>query len=233
VGTTRFAVVVAALAVGAAVAWPAVAIAQPANLCDPQSVDSNQMCQFHASGVYDDVDMTFPANYPQQQAVVDYLNHVLTDYQEASGPAESRTSPHALDVTGTRYSSGAPHDGTQSVALKVYQNVGAAHPLTWYKAFNYDTGTRAPLTYDQLFRPDAKPLEVVLPIVQQDLTRQFGQQVTVPPETGLDPANYQNFAVTNDAVIFFFDKDQLLPAIEAAEVSVPRTAIAPLLTAGV
>jgi len=61
-----------------------------------------------------------------------------------------------------------------------------------------------------------------------------GQPVTIDPAAGLDPANYQSFAITNDAVIFFFDRDELVPAYgTTAQVSVPRSAIADMLNPGI
>ena len=60
-----------------------------------------------------------------------------------------------------------------------------------------------------------------------------GQPITIAPEVGLDAANYQNFAVTNDAVIFFFDQNQMHPAYGDTEVSVPRSAIAKMLNPGI
>jgi hypothetical protein len=45
-----------------------------------------------------------------------------------------------------------------------------------------------------------------------------------------DPANYQNFAVVNDGVIFFFDQGVLLPAsFGALQVLAPRAAIDPMI----
>jgi Protein of unknown function (DUF3298) len=45
-----------------------------------------------------------------------------------------------------------------------------------------------------------------------------------------NPANYQNFAVVNDGVIFFFDQGVLLPAsYGAVQVLVPRSAIDPMI----
>ena len=66
--------------------------------------------------------------------------------------------------------------------------------------------------------------------MQADLQKQLGQPVTIPPTAGLDPANYQNFAITNDGVIFFFSQGTLLAeAAGATQVLVPRSAIDPLL----
>ena len=45
-----------------------------------------------------------------------------------------------------------------------------------------------------------------------------------------NPANYQNFAVVNDGVIFFFDQGVLLPdSAGALQVLVPRSAIDPMI----
>jgi len=45
----------------------------------------------------------------------------------------------------------------------------------------------------------------------------------------MDPARYQNFAITDDAVIFYFGRGELLPSYAGAtSVSVPRAAIPPL-----
>lgn len=110
-----------------------------------------------------------------------------------------------------------------------------------------------------LWRVD-DPLTTVAPIVQAELQKQLappppvapptppaqpGQSVaatptTTPPppppplpivQTALyNPANYQNFAVVNDGVIFFFDQGVLLPdSAGALQVLVPRSAIDPML----
>ena len=101
---------------------------------------------------------------------------------------------------------------------------------TWYKAFNYDLGKRAPISYDTLFKPDSKPLDIIFPVVQRELQKQTGLSDPILPGDGLDPANYQNFALTDDALIFFFGQGELLAeAAGAAEASVPRATVAPML----
>jgi hypothetical protein len=52
----------------------------------------------------------------------------------------------------------------------------------------------------------------------------------VPQGVGLDPTNYQNFAVTNDELIFFFSQGELLAeSAGPVQATVPRAAVAPLL----
>ncbi len=101
------------------------------------------------------------------------------------------------------------------------QDLGA-HPVTSFKAFNYDLGKGAPITFDTLFKPGTKPLDVLNPIVQRELgPLPFGN-----PEVDA----YQNFAITNDAVIFFFGQGQVLPEVDGPQqVSVSRTELASLL----
>jgi uncharacterized protein DUF3298 len=110
-----------------------------------------------------------------------------------------------------------------------------------------------------LWRVD-DPLKTVAPIVQAELQKQLappppvappappaqpGQPAAAtptptppPPPAPLpiaptalyNPANYQNFAVVNDGVIFFFDQGVLLPdSAGALQVLVPRSAIDPMI----
>ncbi|MFG1935327.1 RsiV family protein [Mycobacterium sp. NPDC048908] len=107
-----------------------------------------------------------------------------------------------------------------------------------------------------LWRVD-DPLKIVAPIVQAELQKQLappappaappaqpGQAPTTPttttttappplpiaPAALYNPNNYQNFAVVNDGVIFFFDQGVLLPdAAGALQVLVPRSQIDPMI----
>ncbi len=220
------------VAAGTLWASPPVANAD-APLCDPSSVDDKQMCHFDASGPFSDISMVFPANYPDEQKIIDYLTKVNADYISARGPLGALKSPTALKVTGTRYNSGPSPTGTQSVVTEVYQNLGGAHPLTWYKSFNYNLATQQPVTFDALFRPESQPLQTILPLVQKTLATRYGAAVAIPPDTGLQPANYQSFAITDKAIVFFFDQNALQAAMEATQVSLPRSALASLISPGI
>src|SRR6185436_2079911 len=94
------------------------------------------------------LDMNFPVDYPDQGPLTDYLTQTRDGFVSVAQMPGSFGLPYALDVTSTRYSSGAPTDGTSSVVLEVYQNVGGAHPSTWYQSFNYNLKTKAPITFD-------------------------------------------------------------------------------------
>ena len=195
------------------------------------ALNSEQSCQVHAATAEYTVEFSFPAGYPDEQAVSAYLTQTRDGFIHVSEMPGARGLPYVLDAKGTAYHSGLAPRGTQSLVLEVYQNVGGTHPQTWFRAFNYDLGARAPITFDTLFRPGTRPLDVVYPAVQRDLQAKTGIDQPVLPADGLDPQNYQNFAVTDEAVIFFFGQGELLPAAAGAiQASVPRAALAPILT---
>ena len=117
-----------------------------------------------------------------------------------------------MDATSEQHSSGQPPHNTRSVVLKFFQDLGGTHPSTWYKAFNYNLGTKQPITFDTLFAPGTTPLDSIFPIVQRELERQSALGAAILPSTGHDPSHYQNFAITDDAA------DLLLRAGRAAAV---------------
>jgi hypothetical protein len=102
--------------------------------------------------------------------------------------------------------------------------------------------TVAPIVQSELQQQLAPPPPVTPPTPPA----QPGQPATTTPSSTMPPppppplafvpgalynsANYQNFAVVNDGVIFFFDQGALLPASAGApHVLVPRSAIDPMI----
>jgi Protein of unknown function (DUF3298) len=231
--TALMTAVVSAAGLGVAGVAVGAPLNDPAGLCTIH--DDHGNCWVAASGPSVDIDMVFPAKDPQEQAIVDYLTKVQTDFNADTslGTLDDPKPMQALDVTTTAYASGTPSIGTQTTVVKVYQNEGGAHPITYYRAFSYNDASKTPITFGTLFRPGSQPLDVILPIAQDEMTRQAGQPIVIDDSVGLDPANYQNFAITNDAVIFFFDQNQLHPAYADIQVSLPRNAIANMISPGI
>ena len=224
--------VAALLLAGILAGWPgtAAAGAQPACADLGGTVEAGQICRGHAANSTYTLDFSFPVGYPDEQVVTDYLTQTRDGFINVAEMPGSRGLPYELDAAGTPYQSGVAPNGTQSLVFKIFQDVGGVHPQTWYKAFNYDLGKRAPISYDTLFKPGSKPLDVIFPVVQRELQKQTGLSDPILPGDGLDPANYQNFALSDDALIFFFGQGELLAeAAGAAEASVPRATVAPML----
>jgi hypothetical protein len=193
------------------------------------TVDGNT-CRVHTPTDAYALDIAFPVDYADMAPMVDYLKQTRDGFVNVSQTPGSFNSPSALDITSEEYRSGPAPQGTQSVVLKIYQYLGGAHPLTWYKVFNYNLGTRQPITFDTLFTPGSTPLPVILPIVQKEIDKQLGSRVTISQGDGLNPAHYQNFALTDDELIFYFGQGELLGSPAGAQVAhVPRSAVASML----
>lgn len=222
---------VGALAAAALLGLPGVASAAPKDYCaDLKGANNGKVCQIQVTDPGYTIKISVPSNWPDMKSVAEFVSKTRDSFLNVAKSSEPRTNPYALEITPTNYTSLVPPRGQISVVLKVYQNVGGAHPQTSFKSFVWDQTYRKPVTFETLWVEKSDPLPVVFPVVQADLQKQFGQPVPIDPAAGLDPANYQNFAITNDGVIFFFSQGTLLPeAAGAAQVMVPRSVIDPLL----
>lgn len=217
--------------VAGAVVWSGTPQAAADVACDALGgmVDGSTTCQVQATEPSYTIDISFPADYPDGQVIADYLTQQRDGFINVAEMPGSRGLPYEMDATGTGYTSGDPQR-TASVVFELFQDVGGAHPVTWFKAFNYDVENKAPITFDSLFKPGSDPLAVIFPVVQRELERQTGTSSVISEGDGLDPANYQNFAITDTDLIFFFGQGELLPESAGANiVSVPRATVAAVL----
>jgi hypothetical protein len=224
----RFLIAAAVLIAAALLGWPAAA-EPPTCASVGGTVKAGQMCHVSATGPTYTLTMTFPADYPDQQPLDDYITQNRDGFlavAEASGP---RDQPYQMEATTEQHGAGQPPHNTRSVVLKFFQDVGGSHTSTWYKAFNYNLGTKQPITFDNLFAPNTSPLDAIFPLVQRDLERQNALGAAILPSSGRDPSHYQNFAITDDQLIFYFAPGEMLPAFAGpCQASVPRNAIPPL-----
>jgi Protein of unknown function (DUF3298) len=201
------------------------------------TVDTDQICHVHSATASYTLDFSFPVDYPDQQAVTDYLTHERDQFisfaaQIPPGP-ERFGEGYELTETAKTYRSGTPATGTESLMLQIANNTGLAHvghPATHFTAFNYDLAKHTPITFDTLFKPGTKPLDVINPAYRAALQKRWGSQTLPQPDGGLDVNAYQNFAITDDAVIFFFGDGQVGEVGGSPlEVPVPHTELAALL----
>ncbi|OBA79958.1 hypothetical protein A9W99_17715 [Mycobacterium sp. 1164966.3] len=188
-----------------------------------------QTCRLHASGPTYTLNMTFPTDYPDEQALTDYITQNRDGFVNVAEGSGARDHPYQMDATSEEHSAGQPPHNTRSVVLKFFQDLGGTRPSTWFKAFNYHLGTKQPITFDTLFAPGTAPLESIFPIVQRELEHENALGAAISPSSGLDSSHYQNFAITDDALIFYFSPGELLPSFAGAtQAQVPRSSIPPL-----
>ncbi len=224
----RYLIAAALLAPAVMVGWPAAA-APPS--CAPLggTLDAGQLCHVQATGPNYTIKMTFPADYPDEQALTDYIAQNRDGFVNVAQSSGGRDQPFQFEATTEQRFAGQPPHNTRSVVLKFFQDVGGSKSSSWYKAFNYNLGTKQPITFDNLFAPGTTPLDAIFPIVQADLERQTPLGAAILPSNGHDPSHYQNFAITDDQLIFYFAPGELLPAFSGSvQAQVPRNAIPPL-----
>lgn len=225
----RWAALVVAAVVAGSTGTP-VAAAQTGCADLQGAVDPDRICRVHVQNTVYTLDLSFPDDYPDQPSLVSYLTQARDGFVNVAEDPDAYNLPYELDAEGVGYRSGPPTGGTRSVVFTVWQNVGGAHPQTYYQAFNWNVAKKAPISFATLFRPGTKPLGVIYPEVNRYLQSRQGMTAPVPPGDGLDPANYQNFALTDDSLIFFFSQGELLAeSAGPIEASVPRATVAPLL----
>ena len=194
------------------------------------AVGPDGICTVHAANSTYTLNFSFPNDYPDQAALTGYLTQARDGFINVADNPDAYNLPYELDAKGAGYSSGSPTGGTQSVVFTMWQNVGGAHPQTYYQSFNWDVDKRAPIKFDTLFKPGTKPLDLIYPAVEQDLQKRQGVIDGIPPSVGLDPSKYQNFALTDDAVLFFFSQGELFAeAAGPVQASVRRSTLAALL----
>lgn len=188
-------------------------------------VQSGDTCRLEADAAAYKVDITFPLNYPDEQAIVDYVAQTRDGFVNIAGGPDPRNHPYEMVIDSESLGSAR----TRTVVLKLFQDAGGAHPTTWFKTFTYDTARARPVTFDTLFAPGADPLQVIFPIVARELESRTGLQGAVSPGDGMNPSHYKNFAITDDAVIFYFARAELLPSFAGeTSVTIPRSELPPL-----
>jgi hypothetical protein len=185
---------------------------------------TNTDCRYQVSI---DIDFSYPTwvnNYDfALQPIQDFLQITRDEFWEfASTSLDFMFTPWSLEVS---YDEFAFSDSVRSTLFTVGGYSGGAHPYSYYQAFTFDlVGQRQILLVD-LFQPERDPLAVISPMVQADLLVQmvdFGDAQWIEEGTGTNADNYQRFALTEDALIFFFDPYQVAPyAAGPFEVSIP------------
>jgi hypothetical protein len=230
--TGRRVIVAACVLIG----WAATGTATAQSACADLggTIGPDQECRVHSDTSSYTLDFSFPVDYPSQQPLTDFLTQQRDNFVDDihAEPAGYRPMPYSLAITASAYRSGTPTSGTRSLVFDIQNDEGGAHeghPNTSYEAFNYDLSKAAPITFDMLFKPGTDPLAVLNPIVEHELEKHWGPAVSAPlHEAGVKA--YRNFAITDDAVIFFLGEDQLLPDnVGPYQVSVSRTQLASIL----
>lgn len=187
------------------------------------TVAADQSCRVRVETPTYTIDASYPLDYADQPALSDFVKHDKDEFVGFMAQTRPRDLPYRHELTPHSYSS----SGTQSVVFDVYDDTGA-HPVTGFTAFNYDLGTATPVTFDTLFKPAS--VTTLDPIVQRFMDRRWEGYEGPAPQNTLGARVYQNFAITDDAIIFFIGQGMWLPEVAGPQrVSVPRSELVSVL----
>jgi hypothetical protein len=183
-----------------------------------------------------DVEVSYPitlAQYPVVEQMVDvFIAETRSQFLAGVTAPEMFNFPSTggffLSISYDEYRFS---DTIVSLVFTIADYTGGAHPNSYYKTFTFDLEQGREISLGDLFIEGSDPLAVIAPIVQQDLLTRIGEMTDptwIQQGTGENPANYQNFAITPDALIFFFTPYQV-----AAYAARPQQSSIPLSQIGV
>lgn len=193
------------------------------------TVAADQSCRVHTETSTYTIDISYPLDYADQPALSEWVKQNRDGFVDFIAHTRPRDLPYRHELTPHSYRSGASTSGTQSVVFDVYDDTGA-HPVTGFKAFNYDLGRAAAITFDALFKPGTASVAMLDPIVQRFMDRRWEGYEGPAPQNTLGAKVYQNFAITDDAIIFYIGQGMWLPEVAGPQrVSVPRSELVSVL----
>ncbi|MDT5114268.1 MAG: hypothetical protein QOE30_7 [Mycobacterium sp.] len=193
------------------------------------TVQTDQTCHIETKTATYSFDVDYPLDYPDQQSLTDFVRQDRDDFLNFVATLPPRDWPYEHGVHPHAYRSGTAASGTDSIVFEIYGDSGA-HPVTSFDSLSYDRGTRTPITFDELFKPGTDPVAVLDPIVQREMDKQWRSYGGRAPRNTLGARTYQNFALTDDAVIFYIPQGMWLAEVAGAQrVSVPRSELASVL----
>lgn len=224
-----------AAAVALATVFGAPAFAQPASPAAGcaelgGTVQANQKCGIQTKTAAYSIEISYPLDYSDQPALTDFVKQDRKEFVDFAAAHAPRDRPYERDVGSRMYTSGTATSGTQSVVLELYGDSGGAHPVTGFQSFNYDVSTHRPITFDTLFKPGFDPVAVLDPIVQRQMDKRWQSYGGPAPRNTLGARVYQNFALTDDAVVFYVSQGMWLAEVAGPQtISVPRSELASAL----
>lgn len=200
-----------------------------------------QKCEF-VTGVQVNVDypLELVGKGVAETTIDTYLQQTQQAFEESYTPDYSLPSFLNYWTMGISYELYHFSDNVLSIKFTNDFYTGGAHPNHDFSTFTFNLTQDRQLYLQDLFTEGSNYLQVIAPIVQQDLETHLAEVFGAPLSdmdkdiivqgTGENPDNYQNFALTPDALIFFFPPYQVAAyAAGAQQVSISLTQLSNIL----
>jgi hypothetical protein len=176
------------------------------------------------------IDYSYEVHYPTRISSEPFILTALTDYVQTvtdefmAGVDATADAPGALFLE-TDFEIFHYNEDITSILFYTSTYLGGASPFLFVGAMTFDNETDQQLELSDLFIEGADYITPIKSAVQADLIDQLGEDLIdfIEAGTGDDPANYQTFVITDDALIFFFSEGDVGPNAAG-----PRSARVPL-----
>ncbi|RFD26685.1 DUF3298 domain-containing protein, partial [Mycobacterium uberis] len=100
----RYLIATMVLALVVLLGWPAAAA--PPSCVSLGGIQAVGMCNIHASGPRYTLNLIFPVDYPDQQALTDYITQNRDGFVNVAQGSGGREQPYQMDATTEQHSSG-------------------------------------------------------------------------------------------------------------------------------
>jgi hypothetical protein len=192
-------------------------------------VQADRTCHVETKTARYSIEISYPLDYSDQEELTDFVRQERDEFVDFIATVPARDRPYDHAVRAHTYRSGTPTAGTESVVFELYDDTGA-HPVTGFQSFNYKVATHSAITFDNLFKPGIDTVAVLDPIVQRKMDKRWQGYGGSAPRNTLGARIYQNFALTDDAVIFYISQGMWLAEVAGPQpISVPRSELASVL----
>jgi hypothetical protein len=173
-------------------------------------------------------------DYPIEYADNPLIDNTVSEYYSAvysemlgfyseSGFGGIAFAPWALDIG---YETFNASETIVSLKFNVYEFTGGAHGNSFFATFTFDTAKEKLLTLDDVFVADSDPWTVIGPMAEAQIKENLGADMAddtlISQGAGTNPANYGDFVLTEDSIIFYFE-----PYVVAAYAAGPQEVVIP------
>jgi hypothetical protein len=206
--------------------------------CEDIWGDWNAETQRCESSVTYTIDIQYPIEYAAYDFVLEPVKALIEQQRnDILGLRPFLDTPldpspgYSLNLTYERYQHS---EAVVSLVYTVAYYSGGAHPNSNYETFTFDLDAGQRLTFDDVFPAANHPLDVISPLAIAQLTEQQGEYADaewIAQGAGPDAANFQDFALTEDSVIFFFEPYQVAAyAYGPSQVEIPLAELAGVIS---
>lgn len=164
------------------------------------------------------IEYSYQYRFPTRIASDPFIQNAISNYmqrmiEEFMGGVEMTTDAPGALFLETEYEIFYYKPHIVSIAFFTSTYMGGASPHLVVDAMTFDTEREQVLGLDDLFVGDVDYLPTIKAAVQADLVDQLGEDLRdfIEAGTGDDPANYNRFTITDDALIFFFSQGDVAP----------------------